>query len=165
MLCSALFEIEDNTCSNLQFSNNVLQTGQKETDKAEALPGQQFFYDFETEIKYSVDQGENIKGLMAHDLRSKALNVNFDITKRGSLQLCLLTLTDAPKPEKILVKYEGICQEFLISWNEWGWAPLTLLKEYDTDRKVDFEIMASGQNTTLKIAKVYLRYQNIGHTD
>jgi hypothetical protein len=25
--------------------------------------------------------------------------------------------------------------------------------------------MASGQNTTLKIAKVYLRYQNIGYTD
>jgi hypothetical protein len=160
-----LFEIEDNTCSNLQFSSNVLQAGQKETEKVEALPEGQFFYDFETEIKYSVDQGDTVKGLIAHDLRSKALNVNFDITKRGSLQLCLLILTDAPKPEKILVKYEGITQEFLIDWNEWGWAPLTLLREYDTDRKVDFEIMASGQNTTLKIAKVYLRYQNIGYTD
>jgi hypothetical protein len=162
---NTLFEIEDNTCSNLQFSNNVLQPGQKETGKVEALPDEHFFYDFETEIKYSVNQGEKIKGLIAHDLRSKELNVNFDITKRGSLQLCLLILNNSQKPEKVLVKYEGISQEFLINWNEWGWAPLTLLKEYDTDRKVDFEIIASEQNTNLKIAKVYLRYQNIGHTD
>ena len=164
-ITSTLFEIEDNTCNNLQFSNNLLQAGQKETRRVESLPDEQLFHDFETEIKYSVDQGENIKGLIAHDLRSKALNVNFDITKRGSLQLCFLILTDSPKPEKVLVKYEGITQEFLINWNEWGWAPFTLLKEYNTDRKVDFEIIASEQNTNLKIAKVYLRYQNIGHTD
>lgn len=162
---NTLFEMEDNTCSDFYFSNNVLQAGQKETGIGAALPEAQTFNDFATAIKYTVEQGENIKGLKAHDLKSKALNFRFEMTKRGSLQLCLLILNDSPKPEKVLVKYEGITQEFLIDWNEWGWAPITLLKEYGNDRKVDFEIVPEEQNTHLKIAKVYLRYQNVGYTD
>ncbi len=85
--------------------------------------------------------------------------------KKGQyIQLCLLILNDSQKPEKILVKYEGITQEFLIDWNEWGWALITLLKEYDLNSKVDFEIAPAEQNTHLKIAKVYLVYQNFGYT-
>jgi hypothetical protein len=84
---------------------------------------------------------------------------------RGSVQLCLLILNDSIKPEKVIVKYQGITQEFLINWNEWGWAPITLLKEFPTDGKVDFEISAFDQNSHLEISKVYFRYQDIGHTD
>ena len=50
-------------------------------------------------------------------------------------------LNDSPKPEKVLLKYDGITQEFLISWNEWGWAPISLLKQYDKDQKIEFEII------------------------
>lgn len=56
-------------------------------------------------------------------------------------------------------------QEFTINWNDWGWAPITLLKEYPNDQKIDFEIIAAGQNTNLKIAKAYIRYQDIKKTD
>ena len=161
---NTLFETEDNTCSDLHFTNNILHSGQKETKIVEALADEQSFYDFETEIKYSVDTGEKIKDLPAHDLR-KPLNFNLPIIKDKSLQLRLLILNDSPKPEKVLVKYEGIVQEFKVDWNEWGWAPITLLKEYDTDRKVDFEIVASKQDSNLKIAKAYLHYQNIVFTD
>jgi len=160
-----MFEMEDNTCTDFHFSNNSLQSGQKETGKVEALPEVQIFDDFEAEIKYYIDQGENFKCLKAHDLKSKSLNVQFDITKKGNLQLFLLILNDSQKPEKVLVKYEGITQEFLIDWNEWGWAPITLLKEYDPDNKVDFEIASAGPDTHLKIAKVYLVYQDFGYTD
>jgi hypothetical protein len=160
-----LFEIEDNTCTDFHFSNNALQSGQKETVKVEALPEVQIFDDFKADIKYSADQGENFKCLKAYDLKSKALNVRFDITKKGNLQLCLLILNDSQRPEKVFVKYEGMTQEFLVDWNEWGWAPVTLLKEYDPDSKVDFEIAAAGPNTHLKIAKVYLVYQDFGYTD
>ncbi|HEC43904.1 MAG TPA: glycoside hydrolase family 28 protein [Bacteroides sp.] len=162
---NSIFEIEENTCSNLHFSNNIIQDGQVETATVEALPDEHLFNDFPTEIKYSVDKGENIQGLTAHDLNGKALSFNLDMTKRGSLQLRLLILNDSNKPEKVLVKYEGITQEFRIDWNEWGWAPITLLKQYDKDKKVDFEIVSAEQNSSLKIAKVYLHYQDIAFTD
>ncbi len=164
-MTNALFELEAKTCSDLYFTNNILQTGQIETLKVEALPDASTFYDFETDIKYSVKRGNKIKGLPAHDLNKKALNINLEIIKNKSLQLRLLILNDSPKPEKVLIKYEGIIQEFEVDWNEWGWAPVTLLMEFDTEKKVAFEITASEQDSNLKIAKAYLHYQNIVFTD
>ncbi len=160
---NALFEVED-TPGNFNLSNNTLQAGQKEIAKVESLPDRQIFEDFKTEIKYSVDKGEKVNGLYSHDLKSNPLKINMN-TKKGALQLCLLMLNDSPKPEKVLLKYDGITQEFLISWNEWGWAPISLLKQYNKGEKVEFEIVAAEPNTHLKIAKAYLRYQDIGFTD
>ena len=162
---NALFELEGNTCSNFHYSGNIVKPGQKEKIKVKSLPESQIFNDFETEIKYSVDQGENIKGLIAHDLKTKPLNIEVEMTKRGSLQLCLLILNDSPKPEKVFVEYEGFRQEFLIDWNDWGWAPISLLKEYEKDTRVNFKISGEDKDTHLKIAKVYLRYQDVGYTD
>ena len=51
-----------------------------------------------------------------------------DINKGGALQLCLLALNESLKPEKIFIKYGGIEQEFVVNWNDWGWAPVSLLK-------------------------------------
>ncbi|MFC2116318.1 glycoside hydrolase family 28 protein [Bacteroidota bacterium] len=164
-VCKALFETEDNSCSNLNFSNNILQAGQEEAEKVEALPDEHLFYDFPTDIKFSVEKGDIVRGLKSHDLNDGTLELELNMTQRGSLQLRLLMLNDSQEPEKVLLKYEGITQEFLIDWNEWGWAPITLLREYDTDRKVDFEIVAGKENSSLQIAKVYLYYQNIEHTD
>jgi hypothetical protein len=160
-----LIEAEENTCENLYLSGNILQTGQKEIVKVAALPDEQFFEDFQTELKYSVEKGENINGLIAQDLRESPLKFNIEITKRGSLQLCLLILNSSLKPEKVYIKYEGITQEFTINWNNWGWAPITLLKEYSTNQKIDFEIFATVKNTELKVSKVYFRYQDVKKTD
>ncbi|HXL58223.1 MAG TPA: glycoside hydrolase family 28 protein [Chitinophagaceae bacterium] len=160
---NALFEAE-NTSDNFNLSNNVLQPGQKEMVKVEALPDDQIFEDFKTEIKYSVNEGEKIKGLYAYDLKNNPLKINMN-TKKGALQLCLLMLNDSPEPEKVVLKYDGITQEFLVTWNEWGWAPISLLKQYDKDQKVEFEIVPADTNTHLKIARAYLRYQDIGFTD
>jgi hypothetical protein len=160
-----LFETEENSCENISLSNNILKNGQKEQIKVAALPDEQFFEDFKTELKYSVGKGETIKALPAHDLKVDPLKFGVNITKRGSLQLCLLILNDSSKPEKVTVKYEGITQEFTINWNEWGWAPITLLKEFPKDQNVDFEVGASGENTNLKVSKVYIRYQDIAKTD
>lgn len=161
---NVLFEIEENTSDDLNLFNNILQAGQKETVKVAALPDELFFEDFKTEIKYTVDKGEKIKELHAHDLKSGSLKINLN-SKKGALQLCLLVLNNSPKPEKILLKYDGITQEFLVSWNEWGWAPISLLKQYDKGEKVEFEIVAADTNAHLIIAKAYLRYQDIGFTD
>ncbi len=161
---NVLFEAEENTTINFNLSNNNLQADQKEIIKVSSLPDEQVFEDFETEIKYSVDKGEMINGLTSHDLKKDPLKVSMN-SKKGALQLCLLILNESPKPEKVLLKYNGITQEFLVSWNEWGWAPISLLKQYEKGEKIEFEIIAADPNSHLKIAKAYLRYQDIGFTD
>ena len=77
----------------------------------------------------------------------------------------MLVFNNSKKPARVLVKYEGIQQEFSINWNEWGWAPLTLLNEYPADKKVDFEISQEDNNSDIKISKVYFRYQDVKKTD
>jgi hypothetical protein len=160
-----LIQTEENTCNSILLSGNVLQTGQKEIAKVPVLPDESFFEDFKTDLKYSVEKGEIFKGISSQDIQINPLKFNIDISKRGSLQLCLLILNDISVPGKVLVKYEGISQEFTINWNEWGWAPITLLKEYPKDQKVDFEVIAEGQKTRLKVAKAYIRYQDVKKTD
>lgn len=162
---NALLEVEESTCKNLRLSGNILQNGQQESVKVAALPDGPPIEDFETDIKYSVEQGEKIQGFAAHVLRTKPLAVDLEITKRGPLQLCVLILNGSPKPEQVILKYEGITQEYIVSWSEWGWAPISLLKEYDSNAKVRFEISAVDKNANVKIAKMYVRYQNIKKTD
>jgi hypothetical protein len=160
-----LFEIEKATCSNLHFFNNILDTNQKETIVVATLPDEKIFEDFSTEIKYSIDKGEKINGLYSYDFQKDPLNINLKINKRGSLQLCLLILNQSPTPQKVLLKYDGITQEFFIDWKEWGWAPISLLKQYDSDQNVHFQILSENNDAGLKISKVYLRYQDTAKTD
>jgi Glycosyl hydrolases family 28 len=160
-----LFEAEENSCESLNLSNNILFPGQKEIARVHALKDEQLFEDFNTDLKYSVEKGEPFKYLSHHDLKINPLKFSINITKRGSLQLCLLILNDSSIPEKVFIKYEGITQEFTINWNEWGWAPVTLLKEFPADKTVEFEILAEMENTNLKISKAYVRYQDIKKTD
>lgn len=159
-----LFEAEDKTSSGLRLTNNVVREGQQELVRVEALPDRQIFEDFETNTKYSVPGGRNSDGLHAHDL-STPLNANLEIRNQGPLQLCLLIRNDSPNPEKVRVTYGTMAQEFLVSWNTWGWAPISLLREYDHDTTESFHIMAANDCTRLQIAKVYIRYQNIKKTD
>jgi hypothetical protein len=163
-ITDVLFEAE-NTVDNLNLYNNILQTGQRETAIVKPLADVQLFDDFKTELKYSVEKGKVINGLTAQSLNNNPLRFNIEMNVRGSVQMCLLILNDSKKPERVIVKYQGITQEFFVNWNEWGWAPITLLKEFPADEKVDFEISAPDQNSHLKISKVYFRYQDIGYTD
>lgn len=162
---NVLFEVEKASCKDLHFYNNILLPGQKEIANVASLPDASVFEDFDTEIKYSVDKGNKIEGLYAHDLSKSPLDFDFKITQKGYLQLNLLILNNSTTPEKVLVKYDGITQEFLVDWQDWGWAPIALLKQYNNDEKVHFEIMADDKKGDLKISKVYLRYHNVKRTD
>jgi hypothetical protein len=164
-MTNVLFEVEENTVRNLRVWGNFLQGDQKEIVQVAALPDGPPMEHFETDIKYSVEQGEKIQGFAAHDLRTKPLAVDLEITKRGPLQLCLLILNGSAKPEKVVLKYEGMTQEYTVSWGEWGWAPISLLKEYDNNTRVRFEVSAVDKNAIVKVAKMYVRYQNIKKTD
>ncbi len=161
----ALFAIEGNNVENYYLSDNRLQKGQKEVVKVAELQDESFFEDFKTDLRFSVDGGEKFKGLESRGLRDNPLKFNIEITKRGSLQLCLLVLNNSAKPGRLLVKFDGIIQEFRVDWSEWGWAPVTLLKEYPSDRNVDFEILAGDRDSDMKISKAYIRYQDVRKTD
>jgi len=162
---NSLFEVEENSIKNLNVFNSILQSDQKEIKKVTRLEDDQLFEDFNTALKYTVDKGEMTNGLTAKNLKNDPVKFKLEMTKKGSLQLCILILNDSAVPEKVLVKYEGITQEFTINWSEWGWAPITLLKEYPTNKSVDFEIVPLKENSNLKVARVYFRYQNTKITD
>jgi hypothetical protein len=159
-----LFGDERNSNADIRLYRNSLHAQQQEITQFPPVPEQSLFDDFPTDLKFEITKGENIKGLPAVSL-AEPLRFGMNMTKRGSLQLCLLVFNNSQKPARVLVKYEGIQQEFTINWNEWGWAPLTLLKEYQADKKVDFEILQEDKNSDLKISKVYLRYQDVKKTD
>lgn len=161
----ALIEAEINICEDLHLSSNILQPDQKELVYVPALQDEQVFDNFDTGLKYKVDHGDRLDNLFYHDLQINPMKFSLLINKRGSLQMCLLILNSSPVPGKVLIKYEGITQEFTVNWKEWGWAPVTLLKEYPKDKMVDFEIFPADQITSLKIAKVYFRYQDMARTD
>ena len=163
-LNNSLFEVEENTPEPLHLSSNFLHTGQKEVTTVPALQDELVFEDFKTEIKFDVEKETAYDNLSAYNLSKGPLNINMD-TKKGALQLCLLMLNTSVKPEKVVLKYGDIRQEFWISWNEWGWAPVSLLKQFDKGQKVTFSIMSADAGSQLKIAKAYLRYQDIGFTD
>lgn len=160
-----IFEVEENTIKNLNLSNSILQPGQKEIAKVTRLEDDRLFDDFKTELKYTVDKGVMTNSLTAKSLKNDQVKFNMEMTKRGSLQLCILILNDSAAPEKVLLKYEDVTQEFTINWSEWGWAPITLLNEYPMNKMVDFEIVPLKDNSNLKVAMVYLRYQDTKLTD
>ncbi len=64
-----------------------------------------------------------------------------------------------------MIKYEEISQEFTVNWEEWGWAPITLLKEFDEEKEINFEIISQDPNSSLKIAKAYILNPNFKFTD
>ena len=162
---AALFEMEEGTVEESNFSGNFLHANQREVRTIEALSDAPLFEDFPTETKYSAEKGTPVKALTAFDLGAKSLNVKLEILKNGAPQLCLLMLNAAPYPEKVLVTYKGITQEFVVSWNEWGWAPISLLHQFANGERVDFEVRAAKGDADLRIAKIYLRYQDTGKTD
>jgi len=162
---NSLFKKEENNVENLALLRNTLNTGQKEIEVVPSPGKDSLFEDFPTDLKYIISGSKAFKGLPARDLQEEPLKFSMEINKRGSLQLCMLILDNTPKPGRVRVKYEGITQEFEISWNEWGWAPLTLLKEYPVDRKVDFEVSSADPQTDLKISRICFRYQDVRKTD
>ncbi|HET7178198.1 MAG TPA: glycoside hydrolase family 28 protein [Chryseosolibacter sp.] len=162
---AALFEVERESCKDLKFANNLLHPQQKEVSEVAAIPDKQIFEDFPTETKYSVMKGTVVDGLRAHDLGTGPLRVSLEMLKAGSPQLCLLILNGSTVPEKVLVTYKGITQEFSVSWNRWGWAPVTLTGDLADGQRVDFEIRGASADSRLKIAKAYVRYQDVVKTD
>ncbi|HLN54346.1 MAG TPA: glycosyl hydrolase family 28 protein [Bacteroidales bacterium] len=162
---SSLFGDESNTNSGIRAEHSLLHNQQQEITQYPALADQGSFEDFPTELKFVIDKGEPVKGLPSLNLVTAPLKFSMNMAKRGSLQLCMLVLNQSQKPAKLIVRYEGVTQHFTVNWHDWGWAALTLLKEYPSDKQVDFEILAEDKNQGINISRVYFRYQDVKKTD
>jgi len=161
---ATLIEAEESSVGNLNLYNNLLFSGQQEIIRVKDLSDQYAFEQVETETQYVVDSPRRILGQPAHDLGEGPLNMGLNIQKKGGLQLRLLMLNGSEVPKKVIIRYDGIEQEFWIDWKEWGWAPVTLLKQYDKNKKVDFQILAENK-ANLQVARACLVYQDEGITD
>lgn len=158
-----LFETEGPV--KMKLTGNTVLAGQKETATVPVLKDGSFFEDFQTDLKFIVGKGETVDGLTAANLRDNPVRFSMNMTKRGSIQMCLLLIDRSERPEKVLVKFDGIIQEYTVSWNEWGWAPITLQKEFPEDKMVDFVIEPSEKGSGLALSRVYFRYQDVRKTD
>ncbi|RYZ99823.1 MAG: glycoside hydrolase family 28 protein [Sphingobacteriaceae bacterium] len=161
---SSLFKAEDGSVTNILLANNALYPQQQELIKIAAIADDNLFDDFKTDTKYIVNDGPQVEGMAAHNL-SKPFNVKLLMANKGHVQLRLLTLNTGLKPQKLTIKYLGVTQTFLVDWNEWGWAPITLLKEFEKNQQVDFEISTEGEVSDLQINRAYLLYQDVAITD
>lgn len=155
-----IFAEEEGTNENIRYEENFILP----VRSMPLMKDMSSFEDFETDIKYIVPDEDVVNGLASQNLKGNPLKLTMG-TKKGSLQLCMLLLNNSQNPAKVIVKYEGVTQEYEISWSDWGWAPLTLLKDYPADKKVEFEISQEDKNADIKISRVYLRYQDVKKTD
>lgn len=162
---AALIEAEQDAASSLRVFNNFIYPQQQEVANKAPLPGSAFFEDFKTSSKKIFEGTDNIEGLTALVIMKQGLKFDLPVDQRGSLQLCLLAMNRSEKPQKVRVEYAGIKQEFELSWNEWGWAPVTLLKQWPRNETVSFTVSAIGDEGNVLINRAYLRAQDIGFTD
>ncbi len=161
---AALVQTETATVAGLQLLNNRLQPGQLETKTVSFLPDATSFEDFDSPSRFVITKSDSIQQMPAYDLGKGNYSFRLKIPSAGSAQLCLLVLNQSGKPQKIQVKYSGITQEFWVSWNEWGWAPITLLKQ-GNGQLTDIEISGMGDGRGLRFNRAYIREQDIGFTD
>lgn len=161
---NALLVAEENMVSGLRLLNNEINTGQQEFVTTKSLIDPAPFEDIETSMKYMV-AGNNVQGMPAKNLQAAPLRVQIRVDQKGSLQLCMLTASESKEPQKLQIKYEGITQEFWVSWQQWGWAPVTLLKQFEPGSMLDVEISGMKNNAPLYVSRVYIRHQDIGFTD
>lgn len=161
---SALVATEENTVSGLTLLNNEVTGTRPEKIMVKALPDAAPFEDFETSMKYVVTGTPSIQNQPATDISRQALRTRFTIDKEGSLQLCLLVLNESEQPQRLRISYAGITQEFWVSWQQWGWAPVTLIKQPRPGEVLEVEITGEG-TAPLQLNRVYIRHQDIGFTD
>jgi hypothetical protein len=145
--------------------NNFLKADQEEVREVAALKDAEIYAALDHDSEFTVQNGNLMDGLPAQDISGKPLRVAFDITAKTTPQVCLLIKGNKEKPEKVKIKYEGTEQEFIVDWNQWGWAPVALVKTFDQPGKVEFEIESENPGSGLMISKVFLRSMKLGYTD
>jgi hypothetical protein len=159
------FESQIQANGDLILQNNLIRENQLESQMVREYSEDPAFFDFDAEVKFSISGGELYQGLSSLPLKEGTVEVPMKLPHGDSFQLCLLLVNEASHPELIKIEYDGISQEFLVDWNEWGWAPVTLLKNHAGGSDLTFKLRSETTNSAIHLSKVYLRAQDIGFTD
>ncbi len=161
----SLFQIEKNNCGNIFFHNNLLHNVEKENELVNALPEKQLFAEIKPAEKFEVTKNNISDGLQFQNITDTPLEVEFEINKKVTPQICLLIKSDIKKQQKVRINYNNISQEFTVDWDKWGWAPITLTQKFSNKTKLKFTIEAVSKSSRLLVSKVYLKNLKLGYTD
>jgi hypothetical protein len=147
--CKFLFEVEGDSKDKICFVNNIVQKDQLLNTFVKALP----------EI-------ENIDRYDTKNISIKNGPATIAVTmKKGGSQLCLLVRNQKSDSSKIKISYGNIVQEFVVDWKEWGWAPVSLLKQFSENEKVNITIEQADKGSSLSVSRYFIRSVNNGYTD
>ena len=95
---------------------------------------------------------------------SRPINIPMTM-KKGEAQLCLLVRNAKPGIAKLSITYNGIVQEFEVDWQQWGWAPISLLRQFSEGEKTNITIQQTDKAASLQVGKYFIRSVNNGYTD
>lgn len=160
----SLFAVEEYSKEKMQFVANTLRKGQTLVANVEALtePENLDRYDVRDVVSKTMTGGNS--GLQPYKLENGAVTIPV-VMKKGGAQLCLLVLNEKTGSNKIRISYDHIVQEFEVDWQQWGWAPVSLLREFSENEKVTFKVEAAEKGSSIRLGKYFMRSQDNGYTD
>ena len=170
-LCSSIgvnkqLVVQEKDCLNTSLFSNTMAAGQIAIATINKLQNDNLFDDVDAVAKKNIAATrKQLNDLPGYSLDKEAVSADFNFEKGKLYQVCLLVKNKNTAPEKIMLKYKNVEQSFIVDWNEWGWAPLTLTMATPVDEKIHFEITAPQSGSSLLISKIYLRHSDIGYTD
>lgn len=157
--------INENGCMNLVLSNNIMNPNQDEINTIEALKELYLFDDLQAEIKIDAPANKEVDGISSFPLSEGPVKEEFEVEKGKEYQVAVLTRNCGAMPAKVMVRYEGVTQEFIVDWDDWGWAPVALSKVFEKDQNLTIEVFSNTPGSYLEISKIYVRSLNLGYTD
>ncbi len=163
-----LFTAAAGTNTNIDLFHNFVQEDQVELSN---IPEPEDLHTYDpvkdAEYKYSLTNAKLFKDHAAHDLADSSFKIKLPVgkDKRYTPQLCILALNNGEHAGNLKINYNGTEQVFPVDWQEWGWAPLTLIETFDKEKDVQFEISQDNSGSDIKISKIFVRYLELGYTD
>lgn len=146
----SVFEVEGKIAGHELFVNNLAGMSPSLISRSAQLP----------EIE---DKDRSAATPVTRDIKKGPITIN-GIIPGGETQLFLFVSNDAAKPGKIRISYKDVQQEFVIDWQEWGWAPVSLLKSFIQGETVAF-IIENEKGSSIRLEKYFLRSHDTGYTD
>jgi hypothetical protein len=157
----SLFAVEGNIRSKIVFANNLLNNTQSLVSTVLPLPEME---DIDGKETWPVTASKDMNAYTPYKLKAGPINIPVAMRK-GTSQLCLWVRNEKPGSSKVRISYDNIVQEFLVDWQQWGWAPISLVKQFSEDEQLNIRIEAAESGSSLCVDRFFVRPQDNGYTD
>jgi len=156
-----LFEVEGDMNERVEFIGNPLTKNQMLAVKAVSLPE---VVNADQRDTKNIIEAKTSNGFTPYKLKQGPVIIHVTV-KKGESQLCLFVQNEKVGINKIRISYDKIVQEFVVDWQQWGWAPISLVKKFSKDEKVNITIEATERESSLVVGKYFVRSVDNGYTD